>query len=113
MWLRISWHCYLFCKLDDHHLSKEVHFPYQQSGLSVSLPAPSKTGIWKIYAIMSHSPIVYSNYLEWIKERNDKLFTKEIHEKYYPDPEAYKVYMTSYSNFIPIRSFQKLLIETQ
>ena len=50
---------------------------------------------------------------EWIKERNGKLFTKEIHEKYYPDPEAYKVYMTSYSNFIPIRSFQKLLIETQ
>ena len=56
---------------------------------------------------------IYSNYLEWIKERNGKLFTKEIHEKYYPDPEAYKVYMTSYSNFIPIRSFQKLLIETQ
>ena len=54
---------------------------------------------------------IYSNYLEWLKERNGILFTREIHEKYFPNPEEYRSYINSFDNFIQIRSFEKLLIE--
>jgi putative transposase len=53
----------------------------------------------------------YSNYLEWIKERNGNLFSKEIHENFFPNPKEYIEYINSYNNFIPIKSFRKLLFE--
>jgi hypothetical protein len=38
--------------------------PYQGSGISVSLPAPPTPGIYKIYAVLEHSEIVFENYLK-------------------------------------------------
>ena len=54
---------------------------------------------------------IYSNYLEWIKKRNGKLISREIHEIYFPDPKDYIAYINSYNNFISIKSFRKLLLD--
>lgn len=38
---------------------------------------------------------IYSNYMDWIKKRNGKLFTSEIREIYFPDPNNYVQFINS------------------
>ncbi len=50
-----------------------------------------------VYANLVQEPDewIYSNYKEWIKKRTGKLFTNEVHEKYFPDPVKYIKFISS------------------
>jgi putative transposase len=66
-----------------------------------------------VYADLVNNPEnwIYSNYLEWIKQRDGVLFCPDIHTDLFPEPEEYACYIESFENYLSIKSFKKLLLD--
>lgn len=53
----------------------------------------------------------YSNYLEWIGQRESKLYSKEIIKDQIPNIERYIKYINSYHNYLWDEEFREMLLE--
>ncbi|MEA3391372.1 MAG: transposase [Candidatus Marinimicrobia bacterium] len=66
-----------------------------------------------VYADLVEEPEdwFYSNYREWIGQRNGKLFAKEIYQNLFPGPQDYITYVNSFQNYIKDKTFRNLKID--